>query len=185
MENVGIDPTTSHMLSERSTTWANSPAAIVHVVFFFLALPIRGVMPDSLTLALVMWLALDNEMGLKLPVSQFKAQSCHTWLSDTWPSLVFPGSCSPMAGAPAWAHESRSEAELQLKATEPSWFIQVGDLYSCSGVSLARGGSWLLCIYCENECLKGEPDSPLLMFEAPGSAALATFLGNLVDEIRW
>lgn len=25
MENAGIDPTTSHMLSERSTTWANSP----------------------------------------------------------------------------------------------------------------------------------------------------------------
>ena len=26
MENPGIDPGTSHMLSERSTTWANSPA---------------------------------------------------------------------------------------------------------------------------------------------------------------
>ena len=25
MENLGIDPGTSHMLSERSTTWANSP----------------------------------------------------------------------------------------------------------------------------------------------------------------
>ena len=25
LENVGIDPATSHMLSERSTTWANSP----------------------------------------------------------------------------------------------------------------------------------------------------------------
>ena len=25
MENPGIDPGTSHMLSERSTTWANSP----------------------------------------------------------------------------------------------------------------------------------------------------------------
>ena len=69
-------------------------------------------MPDSLTLALVMWLALASEMGLRLPVSQFKAQSCRTWLSDTWPSSVFPRSCSPMAGAPAWAHESRSEAEL-------------------------------------------------------------------------
>ena len=26
MENQGIDPGTSHMLSERSTTWANSPS---------------------------------------------------------------------------------------------------------------------------------------------------------------
>ena len=25
MENAGIDPATSHMLSERSTIWANSP----------------------------------------------------------------------------------------------------------------------------------------------------------------
>ena len=25
LENPGIDPGTSHMLSERSTTWANSP----------------------------------------------------------------------------------------------------------------------------------------------------------------
>ena len=25
MENPGIDPGTSHMLSERSTTWGNSP----------------------------------------------------------------------------------------------------------------------------------------------------------------
>ena len=28
MENPGIDPGTSHMLSERSTTWANSPAVV-------------------------------------------------------------------------------------------------------------------------------------------------------------
>ena len=26
LENPGIDPGTSHMLSERSTTWANSPS---------------------------------------------------------------------------------------------------------------------------------------------------------------
>ena len=28
LENPGIDPGTSHMLSERSTTWANSPVLI-------------------------------------------------------------------------------------------------------------------------------------------------------------
>ena len=28
MENPGIDPGTSHMLSERSTTWANSPVQL-------------------------------------------------------------------------------------------------------------------------------------------------------------
>ena len=31
MENPGIDPGTSHMLSERSTTWANSPDDIFYV----------------------------------------------------------------------------------------------------------------------------------------------------------
>ena len=37
MENPGIDPGTSHMLSERSTTWANSPYDNNHdacVIFF-------------------------------------------------------------------------------------------------------------------------------------------------------
>ena len=32
LENPGIDPGTSHMLSERSTTWANSPTAFCTII---------------------------------------------------------------------------------------------------------------------------------------------------------
>ena len=31
VENPGIDPGTSHMLSERSTIWANSPGDIYNI----------------------------------------------------------------------------------------------------------------------------------------------------------
>ena len=43
LENGGIDPPTSHMLSERSTIWANSPAVLTYYILVSDLLNIEGV----------------------------------------------------------------------------------------------------------------------------------------------
>ena len=46
LENGGIDPPTSHMLSERSTIWANSPTGLSSIFKAFIVIVTAEALAD-------------------------------------------------------------------------------------------------------------------------------------------
>ena len=82
MEMQGIDPRTSHMLSERSTIWATSPcyAKLTDLSFLF---------KKVLQVKEVLKIAFQGQMKGELKIAKIKPQTTRLTQWKTSPVLVF------------------------------------------------------------------------------------------------